>query len=221
MEHDRNYGKDQTPGALGLGQVKSTRIYCAFFILYFITPVFIAPLADSRLGQYKTLLGSLFIYCLGCIALVVTSLPANLERGWGVPGLGISLVLIGLGGGGVGNSRCWSLAANADFKQSQATMRSFIANQYTDRTVKKITLGSGELVRTCPEITLKYIYSLYFWVGNVGALLAFATVNIERQQGFTPAFGLGLGCLIIAILILILGKNRFGKRIHFPVLNLY
>jgi POT family proton-dependent oligopeptide transporter len=90
-------------------------------------------------------------------------------------------------------------------------MRSFIANQYTDRTVKLIAEKSGEMVRTCPEETLKYIYSLYFWVGNVGALLAFPAVYVERQYGFTPAFGLGLGCLIIAILILVVGKKRFGK----------
>jgi POT family proton-dependent oligopeptide transporter len=90
-------------------------------------------------------------------------------------------------------------------------MRSFIANQYTDRAVKLITEKSGEMVRTCPEETLKYIYSLYFWVGNVGALLAFPAVYVERQYGFTPAFGLGLGCLIIAILILVVGKKRFGK----------
>jgi POT family proton-dependent oligopeptide transporter len=221
MEHHRDYDREQTPGALDLGQVKSTRIYCAFFILYFVTPIFIAPLADSRLGQYKTLLVSLLIYCLGCIALVVSSLPANLERGWGVSGLGISLVLIGLGGGGVTNSRFELLIANADFNQSQATIRSFIANQYTDRAVKVKTLKSGEVVKTCPEQTLKYIYNLYFWVGNVGALLAFATVNIERQYGFTPAFGLGLGCLVIAIIILIFGKRFFGKPTHFPFMGFY
>jgi POT family proton-dependent oligopeptide transporter len=104
MEHHRDYDKDQTPGALDLGQVKATRLFCAFFILYFVTPIFIAPLADSRLGQYKTLLLSLAIYCLGCVSLVVSSLPAILEHEWGVPGLGLSLILIGLGGGGVGTS---------------------------------------------------------------------------------------------------------------------
>jgi POT family proton-dependent oligopeptide transporter len=104
MEHHRDYDNDQTPGALDLGQVKATRLFCAFFVLYFITPIFIAPLADSRLGQYKTLLLSLSIYCLGCVSLVISSLPANLERGWGVPGLSLSLVLVGLGGGGVGSS---------------------------------------------------------------------------------------------------------------------
>ena len=98
-------------------------------------------------------------------------------------------------------------------------MRSFIANQYTDRAVKVIT-QKGELVRTCPEETLKYIYSLYFWVGNVGALLAFPAVYVERQYGFTPAFGLGLGCLVIAIIILIFGKKHLGKHTRFSFMSL-
>lgn len=92
---------EHTPGALNLGQTTATRIYCGFFIVYFTSPVFIAPLADNHLGQYKTLLISLTVYALGCLALVVSSLPSMLGRGAGLPGLIIAMVLIALGGGGV------------------------------------------------------------------------------------------------------------------------
>jgi POT family proton-dependent oligopeptide transporter len=92
---------NHTPGALNLGQTTATRIYCGFFIVYFTSPVFIAPLADNHLGEYKTLLISLTVYALGCIALVVSSLPSMLNRGAGLPGLIIAMVLIALGGGGV------------------------------------------------------------------------------------------------------------------------
>ncbi|KAF1830145.1 peptide transporter PTR2-A [Decorospora gaudefroyi] len=197
MEHPRHFDMEHTPGALGLGQTMATRIYCGFFILYFTIPLFIAPLADSLLGQYKTLVLSLLVYCLGCISLTVSSLPINLDRGWGLPGLILSLVLIGLGGGG-----------------SQATMRSFIANQYTDRKAKVIRLKSGEQVMTDAELTVKYIYNVYFWMGNVGALLAFPTVYIERHYGFAPAYGLGLGCLVISIAMLVVGKSHYVKKPH-------
>jgi POT family proton-dependent oligopeptide transporter len=61
------------------------------------------------------------------------------------------------------------------------------------------------------EITLKFIYNLYFWIGNVGALLAFPCVYIERHHDFAPSFALGLGCITIALMMLIFGRKSFGK----------
>lgn len=90
---------DQTQGALNLGQITATRIYCGFFILYFSSPIFFSPLIDSRLGQYKTLVLSLGVYVLGCLALVISSLPTMLDRGSGLPGLATAMALIALGGG--------------------------------------------------------------------------------------------------------------------------
>ncbi|RYO59985.1 hypothetical protein AA0113_g7223 [Alternaria arborescens] len=212
MEHPQHHEKDQTPGALNLGQTTATRIYCGFFIVYFTSPILIAPLADNHLGQYKTLLISLVIYTIGCIALVISSFPVMLDRGAGLPGLIIAMLLIAMGGGG-----------------TQVTMRSFIANQYTDRTSKKITLLTPqnrflkwsclakcfttslkeELVVIDSDITLQYIYNLYFWIGNVGALSAFPCVYIEKHHGFASAYALGLGCIVIALLMLVFGRKLF------------
>jgi POT family proton-dependent oligopeptide transporter len=109
-------------------------------------------------------------------------------------------------------------------------MRSFIANQYTDRSPKEITLlafHSRFLKWTClskyfpasleeervvidSEITLQFIYNLYFWTGNVGALSAFPCVYIEKHHGFAPSYALGLGCIVIALLMLVIGKECFG-----------
>jgi POT family proton-dependent oligopeptide transporter len=69
-------------------------------------------------------------------------------------------------------------------------------------------LKSGEEVVTDPELTVQYIYSLYFWVGNVGALWVFITIYLEKQCGFAEAYGLGLGFIIIAVLMLIFLKSR-------------
>ncbi|CAO2651366.1 Nn.00g039360.m01.CDS01 [Neocucurbitaria sp. VM-36] len=197
MEHPPHFDKNHTPGALGLGQVKATRIYCAFYIFYYVTPLFVAPLADSRLGQYTTLVVSVIMYCVGCTALTVSSLPDNLARGWGLPGLILAMVLIGLGGGG--------------FK---AIMVPFIADQYTEKTPRRKILNSGELVVTDYQLTLQYIYNLYFWVGNVGSLSWFATVYIEKQYGFAGAYGLTLGFMTVAMLMLIFGKKWFIRVPH-------
>ncbi|EUC45073.1 hypothetical protein COCMIDRAFT_26661 [Bipolaris oryzae ATCC 44560] len=210
MENPRNYTTDGTPGALSLGQATATRIFCGFFVVYFTSPILFAPLVDSRVGQYKTLVISLGV-----------SYPSMLDRGAGLPGLLMSMALIALGGG------C-----------SQATIRSFIAAQYKDRTprlrnrppsrnrcldflrkrlqntnfVKWLpAAATEEVVVVDPELTLKFIYTLLFWVGNLGALLVFPIVCIERLFGFFPAFVLGGGNALMAFLIIIAGKKYFVK----------
>jgi POT family proton-dependent oligopeptide transporter len=197
MEHPPRHDIDQTPGALGLGQSMATRIYCCFYIFYYVTPIFVAVVADSQLGQYTTLVISIVLYCLGITALTVSSISANLDKGWGIPGLVIAMVLIGLGGGGV-----------------KAILPPFIADQYTQTKPQLKTLKSGEQVITDRELTLQYIYNLYFWVGNVGSLSWFGTVYIEEHYGFCWAYGLTLCFIVIAALLLIFGKHWYVQVSH-------
>jgi POT family proton-dependent oligopeptide transporter len=197
MQHPPHYEEGQTPGALGLGQSMATRIYCAFYILYYTTPTLFAILADSWLGHFTTLVISVVIYCLGCAALTVSSIPSQLDKGWGLPGLILAMALISLGGGGF-----------------RAIMVPFIADQYTEEKPKFKTLKSGEEVVTDRRLTLQYIYNLYFWVGNLGSLSWFATVYIELHSGFTGAYALCLGCMVIAAIMLIFGQRWYIKTPH-------
>ena len=124
----------------------ATRIYCAFYLFYYATPILVAVVADSYLGRYTTLVVSAMLYCLGCAILTMSSSTSNVEKGWGVPGLAVSMLLIGLGGGGF-----------------RAIAVPFIADQQTRTEPRVVTLKTGELVVTDHQITLQYIYSLYYW----------------------------------------------------------
>lgn len=115
MENARHF-RNGAPGALGLGQSMATRIYCAFYLFYYITPLFFAWVSDARLGHFKTLSISIMsvlledmysslltfhrFYVLGCGALAISSMDFSLDAGFGLPGLIIAMVLVGLGGGG-------------------------------------------------------------------------------------------------------------------------
>jgi POT family proton-dependent oligopeptide transporter len=197
MENPPNFEKDQTPGALGLGQALATRIYCCFYIFYYVTPIFVAVIADSKLGQYRTLLISVVLYCLGIVALTISSIPANIDKGWGIPGLIVAMFLVGLGGGGV-----------------KAILPPFLADQYTKTKPKIKTLKTGEQVVTDYELTLQYIYNLYFWVGNLGSLSWFGTVFIEKKYGFAEAYGLTLGLMVVALVMLVAGKKWYVQVSH-------
>lgn len=146
MEHPLRRDGGQTPGALGLGQANATRMYCAFYIFYYTTPTVFAVIADSHLGRYATLVISVVLYCLGCMVLTMGSIPSILEKGWGLPGLVLAMVLIGLGGGGF-----------------RATTIPFIADQHTETKPRIKTLKTGEKVITDYQLTLQYIYNLYYW----------------------------------------------------------
>ena len=202
MEHPPNHKKGQTPGALGLGQARATRIYCCFYVFYYVTPIFVAILADSRLGQYATLVMSVVVYCLGIVTLTISSIPTNISKGWGIPGLIMALFMVGLGGGGV-----------------KAILPPFIADQYTKTKPRLRTLKTGERVVVDYELTLQYIYNLYFWIGNVGSLSWFGTVFLEKHYGFAPAYGLTLGLMLFALIVLVFGKRCYATSSREDVLS--
>lgn len=97
MQNDR--GSHAIPGALGLGQATATAISNGFFVFLFLTPLGFALVSDIWLGRYKTLLLGLSLSLCGSLVMFTTSLPAALDRGAGVPGLAMAMILIGLGVG--------------------------------------------------------------------------------------------------------------------------
>ncbi|KAF1358616.1 hypothetical protein EJ07DRAFT_67827, partial [Lizonia empirigonia] len=191
MEHPLHRDAGQPAGALGLGQAMATRVYCAFYLFYYAAPILVAVVADSYLGRYVTLVASVVLYCLGCAILTMSSITSIIGRGWGVPGLGVAMLLIGLGGGGF-----------------RAIAVPFIADQQTEAEPRVMTLKTGEVVLTDYQITLQYIYNL---VGNVGSLSWFATVYIETHVSFTAAYGLTLGFMVIAFIMLVGGRQYYTR----------
>ena len=89
----------------------------------------------------------------------------------------------------------------------------FLRNHFEDTSFSKWLPAAAkqEVVVVDPELTLKFIYTLLFWVGNVGALLVFPIVCIERFFGFFPAYVLGGGCAVVAFLIIVAGKKFLGR----------
>jgi POT family proton-dependent oligopeptide transporter len=82
------------------------------------------------------------VYCLGCMIMTVS----KLEEGWGVPGLLVSTVMIGVGAGGF-----------------RAAVVPFIADQQPWFEPALRTLKTGELVFIDHQLTLQYTHNLYYW----------------------------------------------------------
>ena len=124
--------------------------------------------------------------------LLVSSIPPAVNAGFGLPGLVVAMVMVGLGGGG--------------FKM---IMVPFIADQYTEAHPKLKILQDGERVITDRSLTLQYIYNLYYWVGNVGSLSWFATTYLEKKVSFTAAYAITFVSMVLAMLMLLFGANWY------------
>ena len=188
-------GDPLRPGALNLGQSAATKLNYFFSIFVYVTPTGAAIIADSWLGKYKTLIGSTAIYLAGCMILVITSVPSALRSHAGLPGLIVSMVIIGIGLGGI-----------------KACVSPFMADQYTNVKMRVETRKSGEKVIVDRDLTIKGIYSLYYWCINLGCLSGLATTFIEKDVGFWAAYLLPFCILWIALAGLILGRRKFVDR---------
>ncbi|QRD91006.1 oligopeptide transporter [Aspergillus flavus] len=161
----------EVPGALGLGQAAASNIVNALIIGSYIMPVPAAVLADSFLGRYKTMLYSAIIEAIGATILFATSLPVAIHGGAALAGVIAACVLLAVGSGA--------------FK---TTVVPFIADQYDETEFRIQTRNKGEKVVTSRELTITYIYNVFYWAINVVGFVADATPLLERYVGFWLAY---------------------------------
>ncbi|PLB55681.1 PTR2-domain-containing protein [Aspergillus steynii IBT 23096] len=187
-----NFGR---PGALDMGQSVATALNSFLRLLCFTTPVFAGVLADGHWGPYKTLVVSCGIYLAGILLLLLTSIPPALGAGAGLGGLIGAFVLIGCGVGGV-----------------KSSVAPFTADQVGGGRKHVATLETGERVIVDPELTVRRVYSIFYWCNNVGALSGLASTSMEKFLDFWTSFLLALGALAFGTLVLILGHHKFFRR---------
>ncbi|EEA25024.1 POT peptide transporter, putative [Talaromyces marneffei ATCC 18224] len=128
----------------------------------------------------------------GVLILFVTSFPASLDHGAGLPGLIVALVLIGLGFGGI-----------------KSNVAPLIAEQYSRKPLRIKTLAGGEKVIVDPDVTIQTIYGRYYWVINVGSLSVIPASWLELKVSFRAAFLLPLCFWVLPVGALVVGRGRY------------
>ncbi|KAE8420930.1 POT family-domain-containing protein [Aspergillus pseudocaelatus] len=182
----------EVPGALGLHQATASNIVNALIIGSYIMPVPAAVIADSFLGRYKTMLYSAILEAIGASILFATSLPVAIHEGAALGGVIASCVLLAIGSGA--------------FK---TTVVPFIADQYDETEFRIQTGKKGERVVTSRELTITYIYNVFYWAINVVGFVADATPLLERYVGFWLAYLIPC-CLMWLALIPVVAALRCG-----------
>ncbi|CAF1689027.1 unnamed protein product, partial [Adineta ricciae] len=190
---DYNSAEHQ-PGALNRGQKVATSLTTFFRFYSALTSMIGAIIADQYLGKYKTMLISCFIYMTGLLVILVTSIPQSISVGLGLPGLIIAMLLLGLGTGGI-----------------KSNISSLMAEQYTRKQpFKKETKRKG-LVIVSPSVTIESMFHYFYLVVSVGSLASILTTIIEKYHSFWLSYLIPLVIFVIAIIVLLAGRNKYVK----------
>ncbi|RPA92786.1 PTR2-domain-containing protein [Choiromyces venosus 120613-1] len=190
MENDKD--DPLLPGALGLGQSAATALQYFWQFWCYVTPVFGAIVADQYIGKYNTIMVFAGIYAFGLLVLVTTAIPQAVEGGHAFGGLIASILIIGLGTGGI-----------------KANVAPLIAEQYRSRGPFIRTLKSGARVIVDPNVTIQRLYMVYYWCINLGSLSGIATVYLELEIGFWAAYLLPFCVFFVGIFTLIVGRKYY------------
>jgi POT family proton-dependent oligopeptide transporter len=161
-----------------------------------VTPILGAIIADQYIGKYNTILVFCVVYLVGLLILTTTSIPSALAHGSGLGGFIVSILIIGLGTGGI-----------------KSNVAPLIADQYRRRQMVISTdKKTGERIIIDPAITISRIYMVFYWCINVGSLSLLATPYMERDVGFWSAYLLCLCVFCVGIVALVLGKKVYIVR---------
>lgn len=182
-------------GALGKGQATATALSNFFTFFCYVTPLFGAFIADSYLGRYRTILLFGTIYFSGWLILTCTATPASLASGAGFPGYIISLIIIGVGTGGI-KSIVAPLCAD-QFKNTDPVVR-------TEKT--------GEKVLVDYDLSIQHLYQWFYWAINAGALIGgIACPLIELNYSYWAAYLLPTCMFAFAMFIFVAGNKFYVK----------
>lgn len=185
----------QGPGALGMGHQGATGLTTFYTFWCYVTPLLGGLIADQYLGKYKTIVTFAGVYWCGLLILVCTSIPSSLRAGAGLGGYIASILLTGLGTGGI-----------------KANVAPLIAEQYKRRTMAIAVTKKGERVVIDPYVTIQRIFLIFYWSINIGALSLLATPYMERDIGFWSAYLLCLCMFMVGITVLVLGRKQYVDR---------
>lgn len=180
----------------GLGLKRTTANALSYFFQFwcYVCPVFGAWVSDTFWGKYKTICVFAIVYVVGILILFLTSLPVSVRNGHAFGGYVTSLVVIGLGTGGV-----------------KANVSPLIADQIPQEKEHVITTKKGERVIVSPAVTIQTVFMVFYLCINIGSLSAIATTELEANVGFWAAFLLPLCFFFVGLAALFLGKNVYVK----------
>ncbi|RMZ79840.1 hypothetical protein DV737_g3211, partial [Chaetothyriales sp. CBS 132003] len=132
---------------------------------------------------------------VGSVILLVTALPSSIQMPHtSAAGLIVTMILYAFGSGFL-----------------RACISPFVADQYTQQTHIIKARKNGEKCITDREVTVQYIYNIYYWVINIAGLGALGATILERYVGFWAAYLLPLIGIMISSSTMVVYSTKFVR----------
>ncbi|RIA96011.1 di/tri peptide transporter 2 [Glomus cerebriforme] len=183
------------PGAIGAGQETATALGYFFHFFCYVTPLIGAAIADQYLGRFNTILMFCLVYMVGLTILTTTAIPAAIQAKAAFPGLILSMIIIGLGTGGI-----------------KCNVSPLVADQYTRTKPYVKKLSDGKKVIVDPKITVQSIFHWFYLAINVGSLSPILTTYLEKYHSYWMAYLVPLIMFFGAIGVLIVFRKNYVKK---------
>ncbi|KAF8906911.1 peptide transporter PTR2A [Mucidula mucida] len=188
-------GPDVVPGALGLGQNTAFGLSTFYQFWCYVTPLFGAYLADTRLGRFKAVCVGVAVALVGHVVLIVAAIPGVIDKKAAIAPFILGMIIMGAGTG-----------------LFKANISPLIAEQYQQTKLYISTTPQGERVIVDPSYTISRVYMYFYMFINIGALVGQLTMAYtELYVGFYLAFTLPTVVFLICPLVLWAGNKRYIK----------
>jgi len=170
---------------LGSSAAKASIITGLFGSLVYVTPLIGAYMADAVWGRYKTIMLFSALYIVGLYVVAIASWPTILSSTLFYFAL---FVLICIGAGGIKSN--------------------------------VVTMGADQFDPVTEMKQMNSFFNWFYWMINVGSLIAtmllanFALkggMGISSTYSFAASFFIAAGAFTIALIIFVLGRNRYYK----------
>ncbi|WWC91477.1 uncharacterized protein L201_006423 [Kwoniella dendrophila CBS 6074] len=181
-------GKNQTPGALGMGSVSASAVTSTFTFLSYLIPILGGWVADTKWGRWKTICVGVAIGAVAHVLLVIPAIPKVIAAGKVasfVPFI-ISVIILAFAAGFIKPSLAPLMCDQSPVKKP---------------VIKK--LKSGERVIVDPQVTVQRYMLIFYWCINIGSFWMIVESYVQRLVGFWLAYLLPAFIYILVPIVLL------------------
>ncbi|KAF2093775.1 MFS peptide transporter [Rhizodiscina lignyota] len=189
-------GTELTAGALGRGLQFSSSFKLFFSLLGCLIPLFVAWVADAKIGRYKAIVVGVAICLVSHVVIVVGALPSVLQKGTGTAPYMIGRVLLSVSCGLLKPTLLPTFLDQYRHQREYTEMREARSCQRRSPADVGIHYANREMtqekVLVDPETTIQRMALDFSWFVNLGAFFSIATAYAEKFVGWWLAFLLPL-----------------------------
>ncbi|WVQ94831.1 hypothetical protein IAU59_001914 [Kwoniella sp. CBS 9459] len=164
-------GKNQSPGALGMGSVAASAVVSTFTFLSYVIPIFGGIVSDTKWGRFKTICVGVAIGAVAHVILVIPAIPSVIASGHAFGPFILSMIILAFAAGFI-----------------KPCLAPLVCDQSPVKKPVIKTTKKGERVIVDPQATVQRYMLIFYWCINIGSFWMIVTSYTQRLVGFWVAY---------------------------------